>query len=316
MTFAKSRTGKLKLIITLVLLAFIISSSCVITFGSSISDSIPTWTEIGKAVGVYDGTSVIQRDRLSVHVMDIEKSDSIFINFNDYNILIDAGDTSSENHTTTYLKRCGIEKLNLLVATHPDADHVHEIPSILENFEVERYWTCPLEDYNKPKSALHDNIDELLDKKNIPITYVESGYEFSLGEIKLHVIAPVGKYSGTNNNSVVIKLEFRDTSWLFCGDIEEAAENDILANDIDIDADVIKIAHHGSNSSSSEEFLKAVSPAIAVISTSKTSNLPNNTVLKRLEDLDTRTFITEYDGQIVLYTSGDKISVEAFDYGK
>lgn len=136
------------------------------------------------------------------------------------------------------------------------------------------------------------------------------GSVYSLGGAKLTFLAPLREYDNTNDSSLVFKLSYGDFTALFCGDMEEEAEEDLVASGIDLNVDLLKVSHHGSNTSSTKKFLKAVSPRYAVISVGPDkNNLPQKKVLRRLENFDAEIYRTDIDGTVIFSYDGEAITV-------
>lgn len=270
--------------------------------------AIPTWDELSVAANVYDGANLINDNELSVHFLAVGNADSILISCNGYNILIDAGEMTGKNTTTNYLHRCGICELDLVINTHPDIDHIYEMPKVLSEFKVKRFWTCKIDNEMKPNSIAYTSIMETLNKNKTPITYVKTGDSITFGKLHLYVISPSKQYKEFNDNSVVIKMVYEDTTWLFMGDAEKEAEKDILDSGIDINCDVIKVGHHGSNSSSTREFLDAAAPKLTVLTVSGENNsLPSNKVIERYNKAGIKLLRTDLNGNITIVSDGEKI---------
>lgn len=266
------------------------------------------WQWIFAKAGFYPDRS----KGVSVSFIDVGKADSIFITCNDYNILIDAGEDYKASRVSSYLKRYNTQKLDLLIATHPDNDHIGGMSSIINDFQVKIFWQPEIEENVISQTSAYKNMLNSLDSKNVNAEYKKSGDTYSLGDLEFTVLSPSKKYNDTNNSSLVIRLDYYDTSFLFTGDTENEAEQDLINNYSDLlKADVLKVSHHGSNNSSSNEFLQYVNPRYAVISVGEnTVNLPSKACIGRLEDNNIEILRTDLQGTVTVNAQKDgKINV-------
>lgn len=296
-----------KKIIAAAAAVLVTSGLLLITFGSSLG--VPGWQQIFAATGLQKITDT--KGELTVHFIDVGKADSIYINSGDFNILIDAGLESVNKITESYLKNCGVKKLDLVVATHQDKDHIGDMAGIVNDFDIDTFWMPNIPDKLKPDSSCYENLLTALSNKKLVSTQPESGKSFTYGDITLTVIAPVkNDYSDINNYSIVLKLQYGEKSFLFMGDAMKESENDILTSGADIKADVLKVGHHGSSSGTTNDFLQAVSPSYAVISVGENDNdLPKKSVIKKLENSGAAVYRTDTQGTIVFSCTKDNITV-------
>ena len=217
-------------------------------------------------------------------------------------MLIDSGREKAQNSASDLLHRLGADRLDLAVLTHPDSDHTGSFPEVIGEFGAQRFLTAPYcESCDSPQYA---EIESALQSAGVPIEYAEPGDEYRLGGARLEVIAPIGTYKKSNDNSVVLRLTYGEFSALFTGDISKKAERDILKSGRDISADVLLVAHHGSGGSSSEEFLRAVSPRYAGIEVEESAYLPNGGAIERLEAAGCTILRTDRSGTIAVLTDG------------
>ena len=244
---------------------------------------------------------------LLIDFLDVGKADCALIHDKDIVIIIDGGLKNSELSVVGYTKdnligntknRC----INLMVLTHPHADHYGQLVDVLENFTVNRFITSK----SRVDMFDHTGYEKLLENlklKKIKIENPEPGQIFNIGRVKIEILGPI-KEDGknVNNNSIVLKLSFKGKKFLFTGDAEKNEEKDIIDSGRDLSADVIKIGHHGSKTSSTLPFLKAVNPKYAVISAgnhyNKISIYPQKEVADRLNLLGIPYFVTKEVGTI------------------
>lgn len=242
---------------------------------------------------------------LYIHYIDVGQGDSILIQFNNKNLLFDSGPTGCK--VNSYLKSQGIKKIDYVVATHPHEDHIGEMSTIINRYNIGKFY-APKKVSN---SKTFEDMIKALKNKNLKINVATAGIALNLGNnIKCEIIAPNSKdYKDVNNYSAVIKITYGNTKFLFTGDAEKLSENEILDKDFDISCDVLKIGHHGSKSSTSDEFLNKSNPKIAIISCGKDNNYnhPNTAVINKLKEKNIKVYRTDVEGTIVLKSDGSNI---------
>lgn len=249
-------------------------------------------------------------NELKVHFIDVGQGDSILVQFKDKNLLIDAGPRSSSNDLLKYLKGINLTKLDYVVATHPHEDHIGGMPEIIKNFEIGEFYAPK----KQASTKIFQTMVEDLKKKNHKINVAKTGVSLDMdSDISVEMIAPNSSdYENVNNYSAVIKVTYKDTSFLFTGDAEKLSEKEILQKKYDIKADVLKLGHHGSSTSSSKEFLDKVNPKIAVASLGKDNDYghPHKEIIKAMKDRNITFYRTDELGTIVLKSDGKNITKE------
>ncbi len=250
-------------------------------------------------------------DKLLVHFIDVGKADAIFIQNGENEILIDAGNVSSKNIVNNYIKRLNVNDIDLVVATHPDSDHIGDMPDVIDEFDIDKFILSASPVSQTADSYLYNSMLSKLQEKDVPIIYAKASEQLNIGEIKINILGPVKQYEDTNSNSVVLQLVFRNKKFLFTGDATEESEKDIIKSAVDLKSDVLKLGHHGSKTSTSIDFLNAVCPEFAVISVGKDkNNLPNQQILDRLNSRNIKTYRTDINGNILIQTDGNTITVK------
>ena len=284
--YRKCSFNKLKcLSIALIVASCIIFASCVSLFDNGKSHNI---------------------GELSVHFLDVGQGDSIFIELPDERtMLIDAGDRGCGDKIVQYINNEGYSKVDFLIATHPHADHIGSMDYVVDNLEIGQVYMPKVATSTKT----FENLLTAISKKGLKIKSALAGTSV-VEEDKLcaQFVAPVElDEDDLNNCSLVLKLEYNKTSFLFTGDAEEKELEQITA---DISADVLKVGHHGSRTSTYEEFVDVVDPYIAVISCGKNNDYkhPHKEVLKLLKDKEV--YRTDEDGTVVISSYGNDINIE------
>ena len=240
---------------------------------------------------------------MNVHFIDVGQGDSILIQVNSKNLLIDSGPSVSKDKLVKYLKSLKISKFDYVIASHPHEDHIGNMSYIIDNFEILNFYAPKVESNTK---AFETMVESLV-IKDLKIKVLKPNIKsINLGEnTKVEVFSPISnKYENLNNFSSIIKISYGTTSFLFTGDSEELSEKEVLTQGFDLKSDVLKVGHHGSSSSTSKRFLDAVDPSVAVISVGEDNSYghPSQEVLSRLKDLPI--YRTDLDGNILIKSDG------------
>lgn len=232
---------------------------------------------------------------LEAHFLDVGHGDCTIITCDGEAMIIDGGIPSCSQQVFNYIKSLGISDLKYAVATHPDADHIGGLPAAFHAANVQTLLS-PVEQHEDNRFS---TLLETAQEKSVPLMIPKAGEIFNLGNSQITVLSPVVQFADINDLSLVLRLDYGENSFLFTGDASTSVERDLIARKTDIDADVLKVSHHGSNSGTSSDFVATVSPEYAVISC---ANMPNIEVLYALAD--TRTLITEQKGNIIIKSDG------------
>lgn len=253
---------------------------------------------------------------LEVYFFDVGQGDSELIRLpGGENILIDAGTSSTEDELVGELRSLGAETLDLVVATHPHADHIGGMAAVIDAFDVRQVVMPRISESDTPTTKTYENLLQSIADKGLTIMPAEPGDELlSSGGAVLTVLAPNGEdYGDLNNYSVVLRLTYGEDSFLFTGDAEEASEEEMLSLDWPLTATVLKCGHHGSETSTSPAFLDAVSPQYAVISCGVDNDYghPDAVTLEKLEAAGVEVFRTDRQGTILASTDGSGVTMTA-----
>lgn len=245
----------------------------------------------------------------AVHFLDVGEGDASLVVCDGHAMLIDGGSSQQSSFIYSYLKSNGISHLDCIVATHPDADHVGGLSGALNYASVD---LALCTDTSKDSKAFNSFV-KYLDKQGKTITVPEAGYAFSLGNAEVTVLGPEKGVKYSDNTSLTIRVTYGNTSFLFMGDCEKEDEQHLMAADARLRSMVIKIGHHGSRSSSTEAFLKAVKPEYAVISVGSDNSYghPAPEVLERLQSLGAEVYRTDLCGTILCFSDGNELTFES-----
>lgn len=245
---------------------------------------------------------------LEVHFLDVGQGDATLIRQGEHAMLIDGGDNSKGTTVQAYLQSQGIEHLDYVIGTHPDADHVGGLDVVLYKFS----WNQVILPEAEKDTKTYQDVLKVIQDKNQPITRPAVGDTYLLGMAEFTVIAPVEEDYGDswNDYSVGIRLSFGENCFVFTGDAEEAAEEDMLESGMDLSADVLKIAHHGSDTANTPEFLGEVQPEFAVISCGEGNRYghPRAEVMNNLRGMGIKVFRTDEQGTVVAVSDGNTIT--------
>jgi competence protein ComEC len=264
--------------------------------------------DIYSKIDVMNGVERQDAD-FTVYYLDVGQSDCTIITCDDMTMIIDTGSKFRNIEIKSALFTLGIKQIDYLVITHPHDDHMSNASEIIENYDVKNILMPKISADNQVDSPIYSTLINTIAKYDVNPLSVTSGDNFQLGNASVQVVAPIKQNKNLNNMSLVLKISYGETAFLFQGDVEKTVENDVLSNDIDISADVIKIGHHGSSSSTTEEFIKEINPDIAVISCGYKNQYghPHKSTLDTLEENNVLTYRTDILGNIVFYSDGNTI---------
>ena len=248
-------------------------------------------------------------DLLKVHYLDVGQGDSIFIELpNNETMLIDAAESYQSENIINYLKNLNYQKIDYVIRTHPHTDHIGGLKDIINTFEIGKIYMPKVVSTTKTYESLLMTIKD----KNLKINTAKAGTSIiDIDTLKINILAPNNStYTELNNYSVVTKITYGTTKFLFMGDAEKLSENEIKE---DVTADVIKIGHHGSNTSSSIDFIKKVNAKYGIISVGLNNkyNLPKEEIITNWENSGTKIYLTSINGTITAISDGTNIKIES-----
>lgn len=250
---------------------------------------------------------VILDNEVRVHFINVGQGDATFIELPDNkSLLIDAGEKSYGDTVVSYIANLGYNSVDYIIGTHPHTDHIGGLEKVLNNFDIGSVYMPKI----SSNSKTFENLLSTISDKGLKINSAYNGVSvIDSDELSISFVAPVSeKYSDLNNYSAVLLLRYGGVKFLFMGDAEVLSESEISSN---IDVDIVKIGHHGSNTSSSIDFINRVSAKYGIISVGENSyGHPNEDVVSRWVSSGTIIYRTDINGNIVITTNGSDITVE------
>lgn len=250
----------------------------------------------------------VSGNEVQFHFIDVGQGDAALIRTAQGDILIDASTGDAEDDLKAYLDQLGVDDIEYAVFTHPHEDHIGGADMVIQNYNVKRV-VIPNKTHT---SKTYEHMMDAIEQKNCEVILSEPEKVFKMGELSCTILAPIGSsYKEMNDYSIVLRVDYGETSVLFTGDAEILSENEMLdrfgsAKGGMLDCDLIKVGHHGSDTSSGEAFLKAVTPVYGVISCGAGNSYghPIQSVLKRYETLGITLYRTDLEGSIVFTSTG------------
>ena len=272
-------------------------------------ESVSTLQEeqTGQETGADSQEEQTGQDTLTVHFIDVGHGDAALITCGQHAMLVDCGKNIKGRMVSDYVREQGVDRLDYLILTHPDNDHIGGAPVILEDFRIENILVSS---YAKASSE-YELLKSTLEQNNLETRVPVPGEEYTLGEAVFTILGPVEVFEDSNNSSIVFRLDFGERSFLFAGDQEKKAEKALLNQmEVNLQADVLKVGHHGKNDACGKKFLAAVDPEYAVISCGPDEGdiEPEEKLLERLYDSETTVLRTDEQGTIIVVCDKENLT--------
>ena len=249
---------------------------------------------------------IVSKENFSIHFIDVDEGDSMIIKSNDEYALIDTGKYEYKNRLLNYINSLNIKEFKYVIGTHNHEDHIGTMPTIIRKYKIDRFF---MPDQVSTNKCFELTLKEL-NKKNIKYETPKIGDEFTLNDTKIKIIHIDHDLEEVNDTSIILKVTYKNNSFLLTGDATKNVELNIL--DEDLKSDLLKVSHHGSNDASSAQFLNKVKPDYAVIQVGKDNEYyhPHHITLQKLEKINAKIYRTDLNGNIIAYSDGNNIYIE------
>lgn len=250
-------------------------------------------------------------DDMQVHFMDVGQADAALLQYSEdettYHVLIDSGDWTG-NEAVDYLDAEDVHDLDLMVGSHPHADHIGQMDKVMEEVDVDEVWMSG----DEADSQVYERVMDSIDDEGAAYNEPRAGEDYNVGPLEIEVMSPDHLNGDLNDDSIVMRITYGDVSLMFTGDAEEHAEKTMVNQQDNLDADILKVGHHGSKTSSTEPFVDNVDPDSAMISVGEDNKYdhPDEEVLSRFDHKNIDTYTTKDDGNILVETDGKDYDVE------
>ena len=241
-----------------------------------------------------------------VHFIDVGQADAALVVCDGHYMLIDGGNAEDSDLVYSYLERHGAKHLDYMVASHAHEDHIGGLSGAL-NYATVGEALSPVTEYS---SKVFQNMVKYLGDQGKSLTVPEPGDKFDLGSAKVEILGPVKEYDDTNDTSIVLRIDYGSTSFLFTGDMETGAERDLIDAGANLKATVLKAGHHGSDTSTSYQFLREVMPKYTVVSVGEGNSYghPSDEVLSRFRDAGAEVYRTDMQGHVIAESDGKAVT--------
>ena len=300
----KRRNTKMKKLLSTAIALIIVGIAGILGTNEKFVDIV---SNIGEQVNTQNEQQIefVAQEDLLIDYIDVGQADSILIRNQDKVMLIDAGTNEAGETVVNYLENLGITKIDYLIGTHPHEDHIGGLDDVINKFDIGQIYMPKIETTTKT----FEDVLEAIENKNLTVTAPNKGDEIVLGQATGEFMTePILDKDNLNVSSLVFRLEFGNNSFLFMGDAEEENEKTISWPK----TDVLKVGHHGSSTSSSEEFLKQVQPQYAIIMVGEDNSygLPTQETIDKLNTIGSTIYRTDENGTIQLTSDGNTIEIK------
>ena len=251
--------------------------------------------------------TVFPEGELTVHFLDVGQADCALLACDGKYILIDGGNVEDSSKVVSYLEKAGVSELEAVFCSHAHEDHVGGLPGVLAVYPTGAVY-APTRTYS---SNCFDDFLYYTDQQGLSVTNPSVGDKLTFGDAVVEVLGPVKTYAETNDTSLILRVTYGDTRFLFTGDMEIPAETDLVESGADLKADVLKVGHHGSDTSTGYRFLREVMPTHAIVSVGEGNSYghPNEKTLSLLSDAGATVYRTDKLGHIIAVSDGTNVTV-------
>ncbi len=272
---------------------------------------LPTWDSLYSAVGLHASTP--PEGALRVTVLDVGNADCILLQSGEKTALIDAGENNDDDAVLTALKSAGVAKLDYVIATHADADHIGGMDTVIRNIPIDTFLMSFMPEGYTPTTRTYERMLEAMVDCNVQPVEAEYGAVYPFGDATITILSGRSDYTDTNDQSVVCLVSHGEMDFLFMGDAGKDVEREILDAVPALDVEVLKVGHHGSSTSSDGSFIRSISPEIALITCGygNSYNHPHSATLQTLKRNEAEVYRSDLNGEIVLTSDGKTVTVAA-----
>ncbi len=265
--------------------------------------------KVFEAVGLRN-TELSDRDKMYVSFIDVGQGNCTLLKCGDKAILVDSGEVGAAQTVINYIKNQNIKTLDCVLVTHPHSDHMGAMTKLLYEFEIKDVIMPEIPEEIIPTSKTYEKFLVAVSENAENVIAAKPDETFSYGEMKMEIFAPLRDYDDLNDMSAVTRISYGDTSVMFTGDATATVEKDLLKKNIDYSATILNVGHHGSKTSTSESWLKAVDPEYAVICCGLNNDYghPHQSVVNRLEEFGIKTYRTDLLGTIVFESNSKEFT--------
>ena len=292
-----------------VVLAVVVLCLLITVNGSLQFPFLPTWDSLYSAIGLQ--TTPPAEGELVISMLDVGNADCILLQCNGQAALIDAGENNDEDVILTALQGAGVTKLDYVIATHADADHIGGMDMVIHNMPIGTFLMSFMPEGHTPTTRTYERMLEAMLDCNITPTEAEHGAVYTVGEATITILSGLSDYTDTNDQSVVCCVSHGEMDFLFMGDAGKEVEREILEAVPTLDVEVLKVGHHGSRTSSDGNFIRSISPDIALISCGYNNSYkhPHSETLQTLERNEVKVYRSDLNGDIVITSDGKTVTV-------
>ncbi|MFV0518814.1 MAG: ComEC/Rec2 family competence protein [Lachnospirales bacterium] len=248
-------------------------------------------------------------NEFSVHFIDVGQGDATLFLYDEFTMLIDTGDTFAENDLMTYLEKMNVQNIDIFIGTHPHSDHIGNVKAVYDKYEVVK--TIIPNAVHTTKTF--EEMIAAIENEKTEVVEAKAGYSETIGDLSIEILSPLrDSYTDLNDYSVVTKIKYKDISLLFTGDATTLVEQDILDSGANLNVDILKVPHHGSDSSSKKLFISSTLADYGVISVGVDNDYghPKESVLETLDENNIEILRTDKSGTIIFSTDGIKYSIK------
>lgn len=252
------------------------------------------------------------QSKFQVHYIDVGQGDCSLVICDGKTLLIDAGENGHETEVINYLRSLGIEKLDYIIATHQHSDHIGGLPEVIEEFGMDNIIMPRLTQEQTPTNSTYKAFLKAVQASGAKVIASKVGASYSLGSARFDILGPVtNDAEDINSMSVIAKVTYGENTFLFTGDAETEEEKEVLETGADLNCDVLNVGHHGSYTSSSKDFLDAVTPEICVISCGAGNDYghPHDKALNRIKKHTKEIYRTDICGSVVIDSNGKNLNI-------